>query len=161
MATRIEAAEHLGVTPNHFDKLRREGKVRASPNGRAGYDLKEVRMTYITYLKEDNHRLRVSKTPEPPKEGTPDTKDLIEQERLKKMQAENARLSGDLIHVNVLKGYAEQLGNTVHEGLEALAGNIKKRIPHLRSAEVAQIKKEIAKTVNAIADFNPDHKASA
>lgn len=151
-----ELAEWLDVTPRHVRNWIDEG-VFPRPRGRAGYDLRRCVLALLEY------KSKKAQTPQklPSEIGASEVELEIAREKLVKLQIENAKLTRDLAPRSVLEHYAMQVGATVHEGLQALAGGIKKKIPHLRAAEVTAIKQEIAKISNAIVNFDPDHKSSA
>lgn len=154
MATREEAAAHVFLSLSQFDFLRRQGSI-PQPRGRAGYVLDDVRRAYI-------ETLRTAKTQEP--ETAPpemDARQEIEQEKLEKLRVDNALRRRELAPIAVLETYAERIGAVIHSQFEALAGQVKKRIPHLRAAEVNIIRGELSKTANAIADFKVDNPRSA
>ncbi|MCR9279971.1 MAG: hypothetical protein NXH85_18585 [Pseudomonadaceae bacterium] len=150
MATAKQAAAHIDISERRFRQLRQQGAVTGPKGGKGGYDLDEVRLQYIRALRASKGDLAgVTQS------GVADD---IAAEKLKKLRIENARLTRELVPVDVLELYARKLGSTVKDGLDALVGNVKKRLPHLRSSELQMIRQEIAKTSNAIADFNPDHE---
>lgn len=152
--TAEQLAALVGKSESVIYSLQREGVIRRKAGRGGGYDpLYCVPRILEHYAKP---------APEQSAEFDPtDIKQQIEIEKLNKMRLEAAQQRRELIPVSVLRHYAEQAGATIHDGLEALAANIKKRVPGLRASDVAQIKKEIAKVANGVVDFDPDHKRAA
>lgn len=154
MASRVEAAAHLFLGVDQFDRLRRSGSLPKS-RGRAGYDLDACRRMYIESLKSKR-----SEEPVPP-DDMADAKTRSEQLKVEKQEMEIAKAKGELLPAELLEDYAGRVANAVRDLLEALPGRCKRRIPHLRAAEVRMIQSECSKTGDAIADLDLNDKAAA
>lgn len=161
MASQIEAAEHIFTSPQRFTQLRKDGHLPAS-RGRAGYVLDEVRRAYIAYLQ--------SRTPDTAaamderSERRQQAVDDLATERARKeaqmadrLALENQRTRQLLIPASALRGYCEQVAALVRPVLEALPGQCKRRIPHLRASEIGVIKSECAKASDAVASIEVQH----
>jgi phage terminase Nu1 subunit (DNA packaging protein) len=147
--TQKDAARVSDQKTRRFRELQKLGYLPNQQGGR-GLDVEAVVHGYVAYLRANPTESEFGG------EAT-STSEKIALEKLQKLRTENARARRELVPVSVLEHYAEQVGSVVHEGLTALAGNIKKRIPHLRAAEITQIKREIVKISNGIAEFDVEH----
>lgn len=153
-----ELAAFLKVSPNTIRTYVREGVI-AGATSKRGYNLQDA------VVSRDQWRLRTtrqtSQADEKPVDDLDKVKVAIEEQKLQKLRTENARALRELVPVSVLEVYASKLGSTVKDGLDSLVGSVKKRLPHLRSAELNMIRQEIAKTSNALADFDPNNESAA
>ncbi len=147
MATRKEAAEHLFLSVQQFDKLRRDG-VLPGPRGRAAYDLDALRRAYIEHIKHAQSKVTTLHPDQPPR----DLKDQLDEEKLADIREKRAIRHREYIPVGELQDYCVRVATVVRAGLEALPGLVRQRIPHLRAAEVGVIEAEVAKVAGRIPD---------
>ena len=169
MATQRQLAKYLDTSEHAVRDL---VKLNVFPtNGRAGYDLDVCRVEYIRYLRSQaKTRQRKSSTGLAESEAAAErlkTQDTLQVEKARlaaeqanKAAMENAMRRRELLPVALMTSYAARLGNHVRSQLESLPSNMKRRIPHLRSAEVNLVKQEVTKISDAIADFDISNEAA-
>ena len=142
--TATTMAKLIDVTPRRLQQLVTEGVVPRVTKGK--YELVPVVHAYIRYLRE--HRET---------EGEPDENDPkreLDDLRVQKARMDLAKERREFLPVSVLEHYAGQIGAIVHAALEALPGQIKARIPHLRAAEINMIRQLLVKIANQLAKFD-------
>ncbi len=146
--TQRQIAQLLRSNEHEIRGLIRNG-VLPEAEKRGQYDVKACVSAYIDHL-------RLVLPEKTSGSALNEVRQEIENERLKKLQFENAVSSGEYAPISLLEEYAGMVGSIVSDALEALPAHIKKRIPHLRHGEVTQIKQEIAKIRRSIVDFDRD-----
>ncbi len=147
MASRSTVAKHLGISADHVTRLHRIGVIPA-PKGSAGYDVEACRIGYINAL-----RAKIVAAVENVPASKASVRDQLDRAKLEKLEMENAVRRREYAPISLFEVYCEKVGAVIHSHFEALAGQVKQRIPHLRAAELAIIRNELAKCASGIADF--------
>ncbi len=149
MATQREAAEHVDISARRFRVLAKTGVLPTS-KGRGGYNLDEVRLAYIKYLR--GIATGQVKDGDGEEASEQDYETLIEQERHRKLKRENDIADGLVAPVDQL---TEALTGVLSQQvaiLEAIPNNVKRKNPAISARDIEVIKKEIAKARNLAAD---------
>ena len=149
MATQREAAEHVVISARRFRVLAKTGVLPTS-KGRGGYNLDEVRLAYIKYLR--GIATGQVKDGDGEEASEQDYETLIEQERHRKLKRENDIADGLVAPVDQL---TEALTGVLSQQvaiLEAIPNNVKRKNPAISARDIEVIKKEIAKARNLAAD---------
>lgn len=143
-----ETAAHFGV---HVDTLKQwtADHVIPAPRGRGGYDIEKCSQGLAAAF----IALKRQKTVEVVQPSA-DPKAELDELKVQKARMDLAKERREFLPTRVLEHYAEQVGSIVHAALEAIPGQIKARIPHLRAAEVAMIRQLLVKIANQIAKFD-------
>jgi phage terminase Nu1 subunit (DNA packaging protein) len=142
--TQREFANLVGSNEHEVRLLVRE-RVLPKLEGRACYDETHVR-AYVDHLRSTL----------PQTQATPELVGLqisMQRQKLHALERENRVNDRAYAPTELLYEYAKKLGSVVKSAFEAIPGQIKKQIPHLRAAEISIIRTELAKAANAIADF--------
>lgn len=167
-AKQKEVAAHLFITPQHFINLTKEGVFEH--RGRAGYDLDDCRRRYIEYLRGRAKAARGGEAPEPDEAEIRRQKivDDINKERARqaaetadKLAMENAVRRGELVPVTAMRDAMAKAGSLIRARLESLPAQMKRRLPFLRSADLAVVKQEITKLTDELASIDIDHEGSS
>lgn len=160
----------VGSNEHEIRELVAQGAMTKS-RGRAGYDMGLAVAEYCRYWKGLAKQVEKDGAWEPSQEQlelrTKAQDDLlVERARLAAEQAEKAALDnlerkGELMPTGVLQHYCAEIAGHVRAVLEALPAEMKAKIPHLRSDEVAVVRRVTAQCSDAIADFEPSHPSAA
>ncbi len=152
--TQQEIANFFGISPRAVRQRVERGEL-PKPSRRK-YDLGECIQLNDKVLRDRINQLQNKKVAKLPgsDDMEPDTKELIEREKLAKLREEAAMREGQLAPIELLEEYADRVGSVIRKGLESLPGLIKQRIPHLRAAEVGMIENEVVRLAGRIADHD-------
>lgn len=161
MATQREVAEHLCSNEHRIRELTVTGVFPPLKRGRGGgYDLDLCRKLYIRWLEAQVKDGTLEGNDEAQMIRQKHVDDLAKErarqaaETSEKLAMDNAIRRRDLVPVAELEAVAAQMGGFVRANLEALPAEIKRQFPFLNNAQIGQIKRLIARTSDAIADFN-------
>lgn len=163
MATQRQACAHIYVNEHKFRQLVAVGVIeKAAKNG--GYDLDVVRHQYIKHL-----QTAADQEQESSYEADPDRRDarikdedtiVKERARLAAEQAEKIALDNrirkrELLPVGVLEEWAGNVSSVIRSELEAMAAEMKRQLPFLRSEDLAVVRRVVSRASDNIADFEP------
>lgn len=152
--TQAEACEFIGISHQYLNKLENSNRM-PKRRGREKYNLRDFVRNHDEVLRADR---RNAEEPEP---GPSDTAERIAQAKLVALERENALRNREVAPISLLEEYAAKVGAVVHSGFEALPGQVKKGIPHLRGAELDIFRNLLAKLANRIADFDVSNTRAA
>ncbi len=115
----------LGFSPRWLNKLVSQGLVERKENGL--FDLVEVCLGYIRWLKDDNRRN--SKT---------EVAKLKEAEQVRKLKLENAKLEGELADMETVETVFLEMFTTLRANIDAVPAGVTRDL-----AQRAEIQKRI------------------
>lgn len=151
-------AELTGLSESKVYRLAKAGviKRRGSRNGESGFPLRENLQALLAHVEASAKQDKVVQLhPGDQEDGKRvSTQELIEREQLEKLRRQNALARREYAPVDELRLYAEKVALVIRSGLEALPGQIRQRIPHLRAAEASMIESEVVKIAGRIADHD-------
>lgn len=142
-----ELADWLTLKLSTTTQLRQRGTLPPLEKGK-GYPMRESIAAYIGYLRERAQKGR----PPGDSSGTPDVKEQILIEKLRKEKRLNDEADKLLINVESVIKIINELIGIIRPRLEGLPGQVQRFSPGGRAAEIT--KREIAKITKAIADID-------
>lgn len=169
MATQREVAKHVGHDEHTLRRLVKQGVLSGSVQGKqGGWDIELSRLELFRYYRQRVKELEKTAggipVPDESLELRTKAEDKLVVERARKeaemaesLAIKNAQAKRTLIPVDAYRDYCEQTAMVFRSNLEALPGQISIEIPHLRTEEVAIIRRECSRISDEIADFRPRH----
>jgi phage terminase Nu1 subunit (DNA packaging protein) len=146
-------ADLLNMSVTHLYRLKKKGIfVRRGTRTGGGFPIRENLHNYLAHINQDLEGEREKETDDP--------KTRLDHLKVQEKEMDLAIQKREYIHRSELVSWTEQVGSQLHAVLEALPSQIKKRIPHLRGAEINLIKDMLAKAANGIARLDNDSDAA-
>lgn len=150
MATQKEVGEHLDISDRQVRNLVKDGVLPAA-KGPGGLNLESCRKAYIHYLRHLSNSNKSVTEPEDFEEGSLE----YERYRLTKAQADSQELKNQIATQEVVPAdfatYA--LAKVAAEAsgvIDSLPLNIIRKHPELTTIQTENIKRELAKALNAL-----------